>query len=186
MIIETERLTLRPVELSDADNIKTNINNINISRYLTVVPFPYTDSDATWWVNNCVSGRDSSEKITFALLVKPSIEVVGHVSFYAINLINQTAEIGYWLGESYWRNGYISEAVRAILPYGFQELDLRRLTIRVFAENQASAMLAEKLGFKFEGLLRQAVRCRATSKIHDEKIYGLLREEWLDSSKTNL
>ncbi len=159
MIIETEKLILRPVELSDAESIRLNVNNINISRYLTVVPFPYTESDATWWVNNCVSERSSKEKITFAVVIKPSSDVVGHVSFYGINLIHKTAEIGYWLGESYWRRGYISQAVRAILPYAFKELDFRRLSIRVFAENQASALLAQKLGFQFEGLLRQAVTC---------------------------
>jgi len=65
-----------------------------------------------------------------------------------------------------------------MINYAFDKLKLRRLMIPAFATNKGSNGLAKSLDFTFEGILRQAVKCKATGKIHDENVWGLLRKEW--------
>lgn len=89
----------------------------------------------------------------------------------------------YWLGEKYWKNGYGTEAAKKIIDFGFNKLKLRRIDVEAFTKNKASNALIKKLGFTYEGTLRRAKRAKSTGKIHDENIYGLLREEWKKARK---
>ena len=180
MKLTTERLILRDVELSDAKSIRKYINNLNVSRYLLAVAFPYTKKDAEWWVNHCKEEQKKKprENYEFGIVIKPGKEVVGGVGLSKVDLGQGTADIGYWIGEDFWRKGYVSEAIIKLIEYAFNELELRRLKIPAFVENEGSNGLAKKLGFKFEGTLRKACKAKSTGKIHDENIYGLLKEEW--------
>lgn len=87
------------------------------------------------------------------------------------------AEIGYELHRSYWRQGIVAEAVSAILTYGFTELGLHRIEAHVDAGNTPSRRLLLKLGFTFEGNLRQ--RYFFHDHFEDEHCFGLLQDEWL-------
>ena len=70
------------------------------------------------------------------------------------------------------------EAAVEIVRFGFKDLNLRRIDVEADTNNDASNGLIKKLGFKYEGCLRKAMRCKATGKIHDENLWGLLRSEW--------
>ena len=82
------------------------------------------------------------------------------------------------VNKKYWRKGYATEAKIAINDFAFNELKLRRIESGSFSNNIASNALQLKMGFKFEGTKRKNVRCMTTGKIHDENIYGLMKEEW--------
>ena len=86
----------------------------------------------------------------------------------------RSAEIGYWLGETYWNRGIVSEAVRALAEYSFRLFDLARVYAQVFAANPASARVLEKAGFTFEGRLRAALCKRG--EIHDALLYASVRD----------
>lgn len=180
MKLTTKRLILRYIKRADAESIRKYINNLNVSRYLLAVPYPYTKKDVEWWVNECQKrqGRKPRDSYELAITIKPDTKVVGGVGLSKVDKTNGTAEIGYWIAEPYWRQGYVSEAVIKMIGFGFNKLKLRRLVIPAFAENKGSNGLAKKLGFKYEGCLRQAAKCKATGKIHDENIYGLLKKDW--------
>ncbi len=181
MKLTTRRLILRDVELADAEPIKKYIDNINISRYLLVVPHPYTKKDALWWVNHCAEEQKKDPRTSYELgivLKTQPREVIGGAGITHIDSGQGTAELGYWLAEDYWRQGIMSEAVRKLISFSFEDLKLRRLIIPAFSGNAASNGLAKKLGFTFEGKLRQAAVCKATGEIHDENMHSLLRNEW--------
>ena len=85
---------------------------------------------------------------------------------------------GSWINKKYWRNGFITEAKIAANDYVFNKMKLRKLNSKIFKENKASNAVQKKIGYKFEGTQRQEAKDLATGKIHDENLYGLLKEDW--------
>jgi len=181
MKLETKRLILRSIEERDRKDLIENISNLNVSRYLLVVPHPYTDADADFWIKHCAeeAGKKPRKSYELAIELKSEGRVIGGVGFTKVDLFQEKAEIGYWLGEKYWRQGIMSEALEKMLDFAFNELNLRRIEAGTFAENLASQRLLEKFGFRKEGIKRQGYRAKATGRIHDDVLYGLLREEYL-------
>ena len=181
MKLETKRLILRIPIMKDINDLIENINDLNVSKYLLVVAYPYTKKDAKWWINHCKeeANEEPRKSYGFNIELKSKKRIIGGVGLSKVNEEQGTAEIGYWLGGGHHRQGIMSEAVETILNFAFKKLKLRRIEAEVFAGNQASSNLLKKFGFKFEGLKRRAVKAKATGKIHDAEIYGLLKEEWV-------
>jgi len=185
MRLETERLVLRPLEEKDLPDLVANVNNLNVSKRLAVVPFPYTLKDAEWYLNHCLEkAKDARPKgMELVIEFKPEGKVIGAVGLSSIDYEIKSCSFGYWLGEKYWRQGIMSEALLKVMDFAFNELKLNRMEAGVFAENPASAMLLRKLGFKEEGFKRQAIGCKATGKVHDEFIFAMLKEDFLKAGK---
>jgi len=101
--------------------------------------------------------------------------VIGTCTLAAISREHRRAELGYALGRAYWGQGYASEAVRAIVQYAFDTLDLHRLEADVDPHNHASIRCLERLGFRKEGYARERYHLYGT--VHDAVLYGLLRRE---------
>jgi RimJ/RimL family protein N-acetyltransferase len=180
--IETERLILRALENKDSSAIIENLNDLNVSKWLLVVPYPYTKKDSLWWINHC---REQARKkpaerkdYNFGIELRETGKIIGGIGLAKLDYFQGKAEVGYWLGVKYHGQGYGSEALNALLDLAFKKLKLRRLEAGVFAGNPSSGKLLEKYGFKIEGMKRKAVRCKADGKLKDEHIYGLLRSEW--------
>jgi [ribosomal protein S5]-alanine N-acetyltransferase len=180
MKLTTKRLVLREVTPKDAKDLIGTINNINISKWLLVVPYPYTMKDARWWINHCkeASKEKPRKRYNFFIELKGNSSIIGAVGLTNVDRFQGTATIGYWLSQDFWRQGIMREAVIAVLDYAFGKLKLRRINVEAFAGNEGSNGLIKKLGFRYEGLRKEVCRCKATGKIHDEYIYGLLRREW--------
>ena len=85
-------------------------------------------------------------------------------------------EIGYALARKYWGQGLMTEAVRAMLDYGFNTLHLNRIEARCDVENAGSWRVMEKVGMKFEGVLRQNIMLHGRAR--DARMYAILREDW--------
>ena len=180
MIIETKRLILRQPTTKDIDSLIENINDLEVSKWLLAVPYPYTKEDAIWWINHCKEIDKEKDKKTygFNIQLKGRKGIIGGLGLSKINKEQGTSDIGYWLGKKYHRQGIMTEAITPLIDFAFKKLKLRRLQAPIFAENKKSRAFAKSLGFKYEGRLRKAVKCKATGKIHDEVVYGLLKEEW--------
>ena len=178
--IETERLILRQRTLKDVPAIIKHLSNIQVSKWLLTVPFPYKKKDAIWFIDHCKEKlrKKPWDSFEYAIELKEKHEAIGGISLGKVNLNAGTGNLGYWLGQDYWRNGYGSEALRAIIDLAFKRLKLRRLEACVFVGNPSSGKLLEKYGFKLEGLKRKAVVCKANGKIKDEYLYGLLKNEY--------
>jgi [ribosomal protein S5]-alanine N-acetyltransferase len=180
MKINTQRLLLRPVTLRDIPSIVKNVNNLNVSKWLLAVPYPYRTKDAKSWINHCQeeAGKKQRDNYDFGIELKSDNTLIGAIGINHISKYQGTATVGYWLGEDYWRNGYGSEALNAILNLAFKKLKLRRLEAEVFAKNPSSGKLLEKYDFQKEGFKRKVIKSKATGKIHDGIIYALLRQDY--------
>jgi len=180
MRLVTKRLILRPLKNSDAKETVANINNLNVSKWLLVVPHPYKFKDAKKWIKDTQKDwkKRKKESYSFGIELKSQKKIIGGIGLHKVNKFQGKADVGYWLGQKYWRQGYGSEALMAILDFAFRKLKLRRLEAGIFAKNPSSGKLLRKFGFKLEGLRRKRLRSKANGKIHDEEIYGLLKQEY--------
>ena len=164
----------------DIADVVENANNINISKYLAVVPFPYTKKKALSWFNHSLEKQKKNPKTdyTFVIEDKSLKKVIGAIGLHDLNYIIKKAELGYWLGEDYQGKGVMSEAVNAVLGFAFSKLKLNRIEAHVFTENIPSAKLLYKFGFQKEGTFRQSGYSKAAKKIYDEDFYALLHSEY--------
>jgi len=180
MKLTTKRLILRPLKNSDAKSIAENINDIDVTKWLLVVPYPYKLKDAKDWVkhNKEKWKKRKKEDYTFGIEFKEEKKIIGGIGIHKIDKFQGKADVGYWLGKKYWNKGYGSEALKAILDFAFRKLKLRRIEAGVFVGNPSSGRLLEKFGAKREGLKSKACGCKADNKIKDEYFYGLLKEEY--------
>lgn len=89
----------------------------------------------------------------------------------------KSRELGYWLGKSFWGKGYMTEAAKAVINFGFKEDDLVLISICTGPENARSQNVIKKCGFKFEGVQRKGYHI-FTGEDRDNLVYSLLKEEW--------
>lgn len=180
MKITTKRLILRPTTLDDVADIVRNINNLNVTKWLLVVPYPYKPKDAKFWIERQKSETKEKPRKSYHFGIELKVEkrIIGGCGLKKVDRYNGTAEIGYWLGQDYWKKGYGSEALEALLDLAFKRLKLRRLEAEIFSGNPSSGKLLEKYGFQREGMKRKAVKSKANGKIYDGIIYALLKEEY--------
>jgi ribosomal-protein-serine acetyltransferase len=102
--------------------------------------------------------------------------LAGAVRYHEIDWANRSTELGYWLGASFEGKGLMTKACRALIEHAFGELKLNRIVVRCAAENKRSCAVAERLGFRREGVLRQEEWVR--DRFVDNIIYSVLAEEW--------
>jgi RimJ/RimL family protein N-acetyltransferase len=181
MKIQTKRLILREWRARDASQLVRQINNLEITKWLSVVPYPYTIKDAKWFIGKKLEEKKLEQgerkEYNFALQLQGQPGVIGGIGIHKIDYSIGVGTIGYWLGQDHWRNGYMSEALEGILDFAFNKLGLARLEAGVFKGNPSSGVLLEKYGFTLEGTKRKAIKSKATGIIHDELWYGLLKED---------
>jgi len=185
MKLITKRLILRPLKDSDAKSIVENIDDLDVSKWLLAVPYPYKLKDAKDWIKkNKENWREKNkDDYSFGIELKEEKKIIGGIGIHKINKFQGKANIGYWIGKKYWRKGYGTEALKAILDFAFKKLKLRRIEAEVFVGNSSSGKLLEKFGAKKEGLKRKACKCKADNKIKDKYVYGLLKEEYKSKLK---
>src|SRR5690606_1724188 len=115
-------------------------------------PHPYTAADAEWWI-----GHASNRHPPTSHAIEVDGEAAGDVSLTLHEDVERvSAEIGYWLGESFWNRGIMSAAVRAITRYGFSEFSLTRIYALPYASNVASHKVLERSGYTREAVLRRS------------------------------
>lgn len=180
MELKTKRLVLRELAESDAKGIKENVNSKEISKYLIAVPYPYSLKDAEKFINSSLEAamERPRREYNFGITLRGEGRVMGIIGIELIDIFQETGSVGYWLGERHHRKGYMTEAFRKVLDFSFGELQLRRIGIVAFADNEASNRLIRNMGFVYEGTRIGRVRDGATNKLHDENIYLLLRKEY--------
>ena len=179
MIINGKRIILRSWEYEDERDLVEGLNNINVSKWLASVPYPYTENDAKSFIEHAKKS-DERDYIALAIVLKENNKVIGGTEIRNINKKDGTASGGIWLNEKYQKNGYGTEAFSTKIKYSFDTLGLRRMENGYFSNNEKSKKMQEKLGYKIEGLKRKKYLCLATNEYVDETITGLLKEEFIE------
>ena len=175
--LETQRLILRKPKISDWKDIVDGCKEIDVTRYLTVVPHPYKKKDALFWIKKSIK-EWGKKGYPFIIQLKSENKVIGCMDIHRIDFDSGKALTGSWINKKYWRKGYITEAKIAVNNFAFDKLKLRKLNSGVFVDNEASNKTQQRMGYKLEGVLREESKSLATGKIHNINIYGLLKREW--------
>ena len=182
MILETTRLLLRDWNENDIDDLVEGMNNIEVSKWLSTTPYPYTREIAAAYIDNCVllshKGEQNPDTYSFAIELKSEKKVIGGTTLKQINTFHGTASGGIWLNVDYHGFGYGTEAFGKRIEFAFKVLNLRRLENGFIEGNHASLRMQEKLGYVVEGKRRKGFLCMADGKLKDEYITSLLIDEW--------
>ena len=170
--LETERLVLRKIVPKDAAALYAIFGDDEVTRYYDLATM--TDpADADTMVRRMVARYRHGQAIRWGIVRKQDSAFMGTCGFH-FQAASFKAEIGYDLAQSYWRQGYMSEALRAMLAYGFERLQLNRIEALVMPGNEASAVLLQRLGFVEEGLLREFAFFKG--QYYDLRLFSLLRD----------
>ena len=176
MQLETERLILRPIEETDVPALFPLINNADVAASMLSTSYPYPKDEFAAFVMRCCEEIERRERYEMAIVLKETGLPIGAVRFFHIAWEHLRTELGYWLGKAYWGRGYMTEAVRQMTRFGFEDLDLEKICAYCFTDNAASVRVLEKVGFKQEGHIRHAVR--KNGEFSDVLLFGIIREEF--------
>lgn len=175
--LHTARLTLRPPRRGDEADLHAIHADPEVMRYFSEPP--WTDPERPARQIDDDAGRfEREESFRFAIVLNATGRQIGNCTLFALHRQNRRAEIGYALARRHWGQGYMHEALQALLGFAFTDLDLNRLEADIDPRNAASAASLVRLGFKEEGLLRE--RWIVGGEVSDSGLYGLLRREWDD------
>ncbi|WNS75753.1 GNAT family protein [Bacillus sp. DTU_2020_1000418_1_SI_GHA_SEK_038] len=173
-ILETERLILREVVPGDAACLLTYLSDIEVMKYFGMEPFQSED-DAIEEIQWYKEIFEENTGIRWGITLKEKDEVIGSCGFLNMSIKHSRAEIGAELSKDYWRKGIMSEALAAIIAYGFSHLNLMRIQALIEPPNIPSIKLFESSGFQREGLLRKYEN--TCGKFDDLYMYSLLRTD---------
>ena len=180
--LETERLILRPLTLKDASIIQKLASDRRISDTTIAIPHPYPDGAAEQFISKQIAKFEAGNSVTFAIEKKGDNLLIGILEILDIEREHSCAEVGYWLAVKAWGQGYMSEALKPAIRFGFEKLSLNRLYAYHMVRNPASGKVLEKNGFVREGLLRQ--RVRKWGVFEDTVLLAILRQDWQNKVKS--
>jgi [ribosomal protein S5]-alanine N-acetyltransferase len=173
--IETRRLVLRPLAISDAPAIYAYQSDAEVYRYMS--PEPPASADAVaepigGWLALPVEDR----RPCWVIVLREVDCVVGTISFNQLDRKNSNGQLGYEVAREQWGKGIGTEAVRAVLNYGFGTMGLNRIAGYCWEGNVASRRVMEKAGMTYEGTLRQLRYAKGAYR--DMRFYSVLASEW--------
>ncbi len=164
-------ITLEPAALEHVEEVQRYASDPVLGETVNF-PSPYPPDGAASWARRTVERRASGGEYVFVVLEGGSfVGVCG-----LVGVAEGSAELGYWIGRPFWGRGYATEAARAVLRFGFEELGLARVTARCLERNAASYRVLEKVGMRFEGWRPNAHPRRSPSE--RDACFALTRDEW--------
>lgn len=171
-----ERLSLKLRNAKDAEAFFNLVdkNREEFRKWLPWVDSTISPKDTNEFIIKCLDDFEKKKSADFGILYEN--KWVGSMGYNNIDIANKKAEIGYWLDKDYQGKGIMTDCVRAIIDYGFKELDLHRIEIKCASSNAKSKAVPERLGFTLEGTLRDDHRINGA--FSNSLIFGILKSEW--------
>lgn len=168
-----ERIYLRPLEMDDVPTCLRWINDPEVTRTLMIYTPLNELREREWFERHYKDDRE----IILALALQEKDKHLGNVGLHRIDWKNRHGELGIMIGEKdEWGKGYGGEAIGLILRYGFERLNLHRIYLRVYANNQRALRCYEQAGFRREGVQRESHF--AQGRYWDTLMMGILEGEW--------
>ena len=175
-VLETERLLLRRMRPEDAEAMFAYASDPEVTRYVLWDTHNSLE-DTRNFLSLVAEGYGRGDFGGWGLVLKEADTFIGTCGLDAdYSPEHALAELGYVLSRKYWGRGIMPEAVRAVIHFGFEELDLNRMESRCISENTASARVMEKAGMVYEGTFRE--REFIKDSYRDMKVYAILRREY--------
>ena len=176
-ILETERLILRSLKMTDAQKVFNNwlsderISDNRVSaahksvsetkRKLEKIVKNYSKNDFCWWgIEQKVDG-----------------ELIGEIDLYGFDNTTGNCEVSYSIGYDWWNKGYATEALSVVVEFGFRQMNVHKIAAAHNTDNPASGKVMKKVGMIQEGVIRHMIR-NAKNQYKDCAVYGILQEEY--------
>jgi len=159
IILQTERLLLRPPVAADISRFVPLLSDFEVSKNLSRVPHPYSEDDGCAWIVQAAGERVRGESFPFVVMEKTEDRLIGmcgvhpHLDFM----------LGYWIGKPYWGRGYATDAAQRVAKFAFDELGTNRLTAGWMGDNPASGHVLEKICCKPDGTKEQDCLSRGST-----------------------
>src|ERR1700739_2753887 len=175
--LDTQRLVLTPVEPADASDLwnAVDTSRAHLERWLPWVPFN-TDLDASW--RSCdasASDWGHARALRCPIRERSSRRFLGVVGLESLAHLHQSAELGYWLRADASRRGYMTEAAAPTPGAAFKRPNAHRIRVAAATDNLASLGVIRRLGFRFEGIAREAERCQG--RWLDHALFAMLASD---------
>lgn len=171
--LATARLILRAPEMADAPAIVPLADNMRIAQQTRRMPHPYGRRDAEAWIA-MVRIADPAREAGFLMTGKEDGAIVGAAGYVAMD--DTDIEVGYWVGEPFWGNGYATEAAQAVIDHAFRSGTFARIFGRIRVANTASRRVLEKCGFQYAGA--GMCDCNALNSSVPSEDFVLERSVW--------
>jgi ribosomal-protein-serine acetyltransferase len=169
-------LRLRPLVASDALSLFRLIeaDRERLGRWLPWVEETCTEADSARFIADAADERQRRRSLVLGLLVGGTL--AGTVGLHYVDWFDRSAELGYWITSRAEGRGYVTRAARAVLVFAFRSVGVNRLIIRCAVGNERSRQVAARLGFRHEGVAREAQR--VGDRFLDQHLFALLRREF--------
>lgn len=174
--LQTERLILRKLEITDANDVFSYAKDPEVAKYVTWEPHKSVE-DTKGFINCTIERCNSGEAWEWGIELKGTARIIGAMGFVRLDPKNSCGLIGYVLSKQYWGQGMMTEAVTRLISFGFEDMKLNRIEAIHVLENEASGKVMKKSGMLFESVLRQ--KLFAKGKFWDVKQYAIIKEDWL-------
>ncbi|MED4018796.1 GNAT family N-acetyltransferase [Sutcliffiella cohnii] len=181
--VETERLVLRRMELSDTQKAfeqwlsdeRVSDNRVSAAHKtlsesferLTKIVSNYANKDFCWW----------------AIERKADGELIGEIDLYDFGQTTGNCEVSYSIGYEWWNKGYATEALKAVVEFGFHHMNIHKISAAHNTDNPASGKVMRKVGMVQEGIIRHMIR-NAKNQYKDCAVYGILQEDFLKNNES--
>ena len=174
-VLETDRLILRSMRMSDARDLYAYASDPQVSQ--TVLWDAHQSIfQSRRFLRAAIWQYRRGLPASFAITLRDSGRMIGTIGFMWVNTDHKSAEVGYSLSRAYWNQGYMTEALRAVIDYSFQTLGIHRIGAQHETDNEASGAVMRKCGMQKEGTLRG--RLYNKGKYVDVNVYAILREDY--------
>ena len=162
---------LSPIDVNDVEKFTEWLHDLEVTQHLTLYPHIISVENEKGFLERL------SKEHTYSIIDNDTNESIGNCGYAEIDHINQTAEIGIFIGnKKYWNRGYGKEALSLLLDYGFKALNLHNVFLRVYSFNGRAIKCYEKTGFKIAGKKREALL--RNGERHDIIFMDILRNEF--------
>lgn len=166
--LKTESLLLRKFHLEDAGEVQRLAGNNNISKTTLNIPYPYKTGMAENWINTHQPNWESKTGVVYAITLLETSQLIGAIGLHDIK--STQAELGYWIGEHFWGEGYCTEAARSLIEFSFINLGLNKVISEHLTSNPASGKVMEKAGMRYVKTIKNFDR---HGELADIKVYEI-------------
>ncbi len=176
IIFVTTDIHLSVITATDAADLTAHLQDPDVSRYMLLLPQPYTLELAEQWIKHAADDVKRNGRQTIWAIREASGRMIGEIELHVgAPCREHVSDIGYWLAKPYWGRGIMTAVIKTVVELAFRDLGIKRITAPIFILNIASARVLEKNGFVVEApLLRHAYQ--RNGQFYDARLYALVRE----------
>lgn len=174
-VVETERLILRKMRMSDASDVYRYAKDPEVARHVL-----WEAHRSLWetrdYIRFLIYQYRNGDPGSWAITLRETGRVIGTIGYMNYHADNATVEVGYSLSREHWGKGLMTEALDAVIGETFRVLKLHRIEAMHFTDNPASGRVMEKCGMRHEGHMRERICCKGVFR--DVEMWAILRRDW--------